>query len=139
MLLPGVIDLLQPLGSEIIPDCDQLTAPVGGPAAPATCLLFLVDAPAGGARQEVDSSFLRSMRAAGWMFIGAEGPKRSFERIRAGDACGERAEIMVLEGPALEAVQHAASAGEAPISSAWQAYAIPASLSRVCAGDRMKP
>ncbi len=140
VVLPGVINLTQPLGSQIVPGCERIVAPDYDHPPAMTCVLFLVDEPAGARPPpEVDSSFLRSMRSAGWSFIRATGAERYFERVKDGTDCADLAAVVVLDAAQLDGVVTAAKASQAPINSAWQAYAISASTREACGADRMKP
>ena len=140
VVLPGAINLTQPMGSQIISDCEKIVAPDYDKPPAMTCLLFLVDEP-GGAKpvQEVDSSFLRSMKSAGWNFIRATGAERYFERLKDGTDCADLAAVTVLDSAQIESVVQAAKANQAPLNSAWQAYALSAQTRETCGADRMKP
>jgi hypothetical protein len=140
VVLPGVINLTQPMGSQIVPGCERTIAPDYDHPPAMTCLLFLVDEPAGAKpAQEVDSSFLRSMKSAGWNFIRATGAERYFERPKDGADCADLAAVIVLDETQAAAIVTAAKANQAPLNSAWQAYAIPAQTRETCGADRMKP
>jgi hypothetical protein len=140
VVLPGVINLTAPVGAQVIPDCEKVVAPDYDHPPAMTCLMFLVDEPLAPAKsEETDSSFARAMKAAGWEFIRAMGAERYFERPKAGTDCADLAAVIILEAEQLAGVIEKANAGEAPLNSAWQAYAIPGSTREACGVDRMKP
>lgn len=139
-VLPGIINLTPPAGAQIVPDCEKIVAPDYDHPPSMTCLLFLVDAPAPAAHSETtDSGFTRAMKSAGWDFIRAMGAERYFERPKQGTDCADLAAVSVLEADQLDGIIAAAKAGEAPLNSAWQAYAISTAIRETCGADRMKP
>ncbi|RYY99049.1 MAG: hypothetical protein EON61_18670 [Alphaproteobacteria bacterium] len=139
-VLPGVLDLTAPTGAEIVPACEKIVAPDYDQPPAMTCLLFLVDEPAASAQAgETDSGFNRAMKSSGWGFIRATGAERYYERPKAGTDCADLAVVSILEGPPLAGIIAAAKAPEAPLNSAWQAYAISATTRETCGADRMKP
>ena len=139
-VLPGVIDLAAPTGAQIIPACEKIAAPDYDHPPAMTCVLFLVDEPVASAQAgETDSGFNRAMSSSGWDFIRATGAERYYERSKAGTDCANLAAVSILEGPALQSVIAAAKVDEAPLNSAWQAYAISATTRETCGADRMKP
>jgi hypothetical protein len=140
VVLPGVINLTPPTGVQIVPGCEKIVAPDYDHPPSMTCLLFLVDAPAPDANsEEVESGFSRAMKSAGWNFVRAMGAERYFERMKQGTDCADLAAVSVLEGDPLDGIVAAAKAGEAPLNSAWQSYAISAAIRETCGADRMKP
>lgn len=140
VVLPGVINLTQPLGSQVLPGCEKIVAPDYDKPPAMTCVLFLADEPADASpAHEVDSSFMRAMHSAGWTFIRATGAERYFEREKGGTDCADLAAVTVLDAGQLAGVVTAARASEAPINSVWQAYAISAATREACGADRMKP
>lgn len=140
IVLPGVINLTPPTGAQIVPDCEKTAAPDYDNPPGMTCILFLVDAPGPSAQSgETESSFTRAMKSSGWNFVRATGGERYFERPKAGTECADLAAVSILEGPTLEGVVAAAKAGDAPLNSAWQAYAISTAIRETCGADRMKP
>lgn len=139
IVLPGVINLTAPAGTQVIPDCEKIVAPDYDTPPNMTCLLFLVDEPAPAAHsEETDSAFLRAMKSSGWEFVRATGAERYFERAKQGTDCADLAAVVVLEDQ-LTGLTAQAKAGDPPIGSAWLAYAIPASIREACGADRMKP
>jgi len=140
VVLPGVIDLTAPTGAQAIPACEKIVAPDYDHPPAMTCLLFLVDEPATSAQaSETDSGFNRAMKSSGWDFIRATGAERYYERPKAGTDCADLAAVSILEGPPLASIITAAKAPDAPLNSAWQAYAISAATRETCGADRMKP
>lgn len=138
VVLPGVINLTPPVGAKIVPDCEKIVAPDYDHPPGMTCLLFLVDAPATQS-EATDASFSRAMKSAGWDFIRAIAAERYFERPKQGTDCADLAAVSVLEAGQLDGIIAAAKAGEAPLNSAWQAYAISTAIRETCGADRMKP
>jgi hypothetical protein len=139
MVLPGVINLAAPVGMQVLPDCEKAVAPDYDHPPAMSCLLFLVDAPAPAAQSDAtDSTFVRAMRAAGWEFIRAIGTERYFERVKTGTDCADLAAVVVLDEQ-IPRLLPLAKAVDAPLGSAWQAYAIPAATRETCGADRMKP
>jgi hypothetical protein len=138
-ILPETINLTTPAGAEVIPNCEKIAAPDYDTPPAMTCILFLVDAPAPSAQEGTDSGFNRAMKSSGWTFIRATGAERYYERAKAGSDCADLAAVSILAGPSLQGVVAAAKAHDAPLSSAWQAYAISAATRETCGADRMKP
>lgn len=139
-ILPGTINLSTPAGAEVIPNCEKIVAPDYDSPPAMTCILFLVDAPAPSAQEGgTDSGFNRAMKSAGWTFIRATGAERYYERAKGGTDCADLAAVSILEGAPLAGIVEAAKAHDAPLNSAWQAYAISAATRETCGADRMKP
>lgn len=140
VILPGVINLTAPTGTQVVPDCEKIVAPDYDHPPSMTCLLFLVDAPAPAANSEAtESGFSRAMKSAGWDFVRAMGAERYFERVKQGTDCADLAAVSVLEADQLDGIVTAAKAEEAPLNSAWQSYAISTAIRETCGADRMKP
>ncbi|MDP3491498.1 MAG: hypothetical protein Q8R82_00170 [Hyphomonadaceae bacterium] len=140
VVLPGVINLTPPAGTQVIPDCEKIVAPDYDHPPSMTCMLFLVDAPAPPADSETtESGFSRAMQSAGWNFVRAMGAERYFERPKQGTDCADLAVVSVLEAGQLDGIVAVAKAGEAPLNSAWQSYAISTAIRETCGADRMTP
>lgn len=138
-VLPGVIDLAAPTGAQVVSNCEKIVAPDYDHPPAMTCVLFLVDEPLASAQAgETDSGFNRAMKSSGWDFIRATGAERYYERPKPGADCADLAAVSILEGAPLAGIVAAAKASEAPLNSAWQAYAISATTRETCGADRMK-
>lgn len=139
-ILPDTINLTTPTGAAVVPACEKIVAPDYDSPPGMTCILFLVDEPAPSAQSDAtDSGFTRAMKSSGWNFVRATGTERYFERPKAGTDCADLAAVSILEGAPLEGIVTAAKAGDAPLNSAWQAYAISTSIRETCGADRMRP
>ena len=138
VILPGVIGLLQPGGSNVQAGCEHTIAPDYDKPPAMTCLYLLADGAGPALSDPTDPALLASLTAAGWQPVRNGASERYFERPKDSTDCADVMALIALDAKQTDALIKSAKADKAPAGQSWRAYAIPASTREACGADRMK-